>query len=154
MTEATTTAAAPARPATGPAGPPAGPAGPAPPARVPLSFLALSGSGLVLFGIAALLGAEHVDAPTHPGMVAAAHSGLLGFPTIGVLGALHQFAPVVGNRPLRSRVAVGITLALVVPGVWTLAGGFAHGPDRLVPIGGILATTGVIVAAWNLSRPL
>lgn len=131
-----------------------GPAQAAPPAWVPLSFLAASAFGLVLFGIAAALGADHLDSPTDPGMVSAVHAAMLGFLTTGVLGAIHQFGPVVGNRPLRSVRAAGLTLATLLPGLWTLAGGFAHGPTFLVPAGGILATFGVVVAAWNLSGPL
>src|SRR3546814_10439003 len=87
-------------------------------------------------------------------MVAAVHSAMLGFLGTGVLGALHQFAPVVGNRPLRSTRAAAVTMALFLPGVWTLAGGFAHGPSWLVPAGGITATTAILLAAWNLSGAL
>src|SRR3546814_10656791 len=87
-------------------------------------------------------------------MVAAVHSAMLGFLSTGVLGALHQFAPVVGNRPLRSTRAAAVTMALFLPGVWTLAGGFAHGPSWLVPAGGITATTAILLAAWNLSGAL
>src|SRR3546814_2473826 len=79
----------------------AGPAVAAPPAWIPLSFLAASGVGLVLFGVAAALSAEHIASPTHPGMVAAVHSAMLGFLSTGVLGALHQFAPVVDRKSTR-----------------------------------------------------
>src|SRR3546814_12225553 len=95
----------------------AGPACATPPASIPLSFLAASGVGLVLFGVAAALSAEHIASPTHPGMVAAVHSAMLGFLSTGVLGPLHQFAPVVGNRPLRSTRAAAVTMALFLPGV-------------------------------------
>src|SRR3546814_17351643 len=87
-------------------------------------------------------------------MVAAVHSAMLGFLSTGVLGALHQFAPVVGNRPLRSTRAAAVTMALFLPGVWTLAGGSAHGPSWLVPAGGITATTATMLAAWHLSDDL
>jgi hypothetical protein len=46
-----------------------GPAQAAPPAWVPLSFLAASAFGLVLFGIDADLGADQLDCPTERGMV-------------------------------------------------------------------------------------
>src|SRR3546814_16634407 len=87
-------------------------------------------------------------------MVAAVHSAMLGFLSTGVLGALHQFAPVVGNRPLRSTRAAAVTMALFLPGVWTLAGGFAHGPSWLVPAGGTTATPAILLAAWTLSGAL
>jgi hypothetical protein len=77
-------------------------------------------------------------------MVSAVHAAMLGFLTTGVLGALHQFEPVVGNRPLRSTRLAAVTLATFLPGVWTLAGGFAHGPSWLVPAGGAAAVAGLL----------
>lgn len=126
-----------------------------PPPSVPLTFLAASGIGTVVFAVAAVLAADlAVVAPTHPGVVSAVHALLLGVLTVGVLGALHQFAPVVGGRPLRSVTAARLTALLILPGVWVLAGGFAHGPGWLVPAGGSVTTTAIVLAAWNLSGPL
>jgi hypothetical protein len=133
-----------------PSGPPS-----APPAGVPLTFLLAAGFGLIGFGIALALAAERaVDGPTLPGVVATVHVGLLAFLSTAVLGALHQFAPVVGARPLRSVTAARVTAALWVVGAWTLPIGFAYGPSWLVPVGGAIAFTGVLLAAWNLSGPL
>lgn len=79
---------------------------------------------------------------------------MLGFLTTGVLGAVHQFAPVVVQRPLRSASMAHLTAALFVTGAWTIAGGFAHGAPALVPIGGLAAFAALLIAAWNLSAPL
>ena len=86
-----------------------------PPASVPLGFLAAAGVGLVAFGLAAWFSADRiVDMPTHPGSVAAVHVGMLAFLTTAVLGAAHQFSPVVGRRPLRSVPAARVTLVGMV----------------------------------------
>lgn len=144
-----------APPTVGPGRAPTGPPS-APPPSVPLTFLFLAALGLVIFGIALALGADKaVVAPTHPGAVGAAHSGLLVFLSTAVLGALHQFAPVVGARPLRSVPVARVTAVVFFGGAVVLAGAFAHvGSAWLVPWGGAAAFTGVVLAAWNLSGPL
>ena len=126
-----------------------------PPASVPLGFLAAAGVGLWAFGLAVWFAADRlVEAPTHPGAVSAVHVGMLAFLTTAVLGAVHQFAPVVGRRPLRSVLAARLTLAGIVATAWLLPSGFAHGPESLVAAGGVIGALTVSLAAWNLSRPL
>lgn len=126
-----------------------------PPPSVPLSFLAAGGVGAVAFGFGAWLAADTaVIAPTHPGVVGTVHLGVLAFLTTAVLGAMHQFTPVVSQRPLRSVLLARVTLVLFVVGAWMLASGFAHGPANLVLIGGGLAVTAVVLAVFNLSHAL
>ncbi|HEX6424839.1 MAG TPA: hypothetical protein VFZ79_15255 [Acidimicrobiales bacterium] len=126
-----------------------------PPASVPLGFLAAGGVGLTAFGLAVWFAADRVVAsPAHPGAVAAVHVGVLAFLTTAVLGAVHQFSPVVGRRPLRSVAAARMTLAGMVVTAWLLPTGFAHGPESLVAAGGVLGMATVVLAAWNLSGPL
>ena len=126
-----------------------------PPPPVPLGFLAAAGVGLVGFGLATWFAADRiVAAPSHPGAVSAAHLGVLAFLTVGVLGAVHQFGPVVGRRPLRSVPAARLTLAGMVATGWLLPTGFAHGPDWLIPTAGSVGAVTVVIAAWNLSGPL
>ena len=126
-----------------------------PPPSVPLSFLAAAGVGSVAFGLGAALAADTaVIAPTSPGVIGAVHLGVLAFLTTAVLGAMHQFTPVVSQRPLRSVAVARVTLVLFVVGAWTLASGFAHGPEALVPTGGLLAASAVVLAMWNLSHAL
>ncbi len=129
--------------------------GSVPPASVPLGFLGAAGVGLWAFGLAAWFAADRiVGSPTHPGAVSAVHVGVLAFLTTAVLGAVHQFAPVVGRRPLRSVAAARVTLVGMVATAWLLPSGFAHGPEQLVAAGGVLGALTVTLAAWNLSGPL
>jgi hypothetical protein len=126
-----------------------------PPASVPLGFLAAAGVGLCAFGLAVWFGADRlVTAPTHPGALSAVHVGMLAFLTTAVLGAVHQFAPVVARRPLRSVAAARVTLVGMVATAWLLPSGFAHGPEALVAAGGVVGMATVLLAAWNLSGPL
>lgn len=127
----------------------------APPPSLPLSFLAASAVGLVGFGIFMALGAKDaVVYARYAGVLGAVHVGMLAFLSTAVLGALHQFAPVVGVAPLRS-VAVGrVTMVLWVVGAWLIPQGFAHGPEGLIPTGGVIALTAILLSVWNLSKPL
>jgi hypothetical protein len=132
-----------------------GGAGTVPPASVPLGFLAAAGVGLWAFGLAVWFAADRlVESPTHPGAVSAVHVGMLAFLSTAVLGAIHQFAPVVGRRPLRSVLAARLTLVGMVATAWLLPSGFAHGPEALVAAGGVIGACTVSLAAWNLSGPL
>jgi hypothetical protein len=126
-----------------------------PPASVPLGFLGAAGVGLFALGLAVWFAADRiVSSPTHPGAVAAVHVCMLAFLTTAVLGAIHQFAPVVGRRPLRSVGAARCTLVGIVATAWLLPSGFAHGPEALVAAGGVTGAVTVLLAAWNLSGPL
>jgi hypothetical protein len=131
------------------------PSGSAPPASVPLSFFACAALALTGFGLVLALGATDIArAPRDPSALAATHLGLLAFASVAVAGALHQFAPVVGARPLRSVRVACATGPLLFAGAALLATGFGHGIETLVPIGGALAFTAVCATAWNVSRPL
>jgi hypothetical protein len=131
------------------------PAAVTPPASVPLSFLAAAGVGLTALGLAIWFAADNaVVAPTATGVVSAAHVAMLAFLTTAVLGALHQFTPVVCRRPLRSIRAARVTFVGMVATAWILPTGFAHGPEWLVATGGAIGACTVALAAWNLSGPL
>ena len=72
-------------------GPPA-----VPPAGVPLAFLAAAGVGLVGFGLGLVgVAPTAVTAPTDPKVVADVHLAMLAFLSTAVLGAMHQFTPVI-----------------------------------------------------------
>lgn len=138
----------------GPTGPPSDP-NLVPPPTVPLGFLVAAGAGATAFGLAVWFAADRVTTvPTHPGVVAAAHLGVLAFLSTAVLGALHQFAPVVGRRPLRSVGVARASLVGMVLTSWLLPTGFAHGPSWLVPAAGSIGAVTVGAAVWNLSGPL
>ena len=114
-----------------------GGAGTVPPASVPLGFLAAAGVGLWAFGLAVWFAADRlVESPTHPGAVSAVHVGMLAFLTTAVLGAIHQFAPVVGRRPLRSVLAARLTLVGMVATACCSPRGSRTGPRRWSPPAG------------------
>lgn len=126
-----------------------------PPASIPLAFLATAGLGLIAFGIAVTAVADDATAwPTHPHVTATAHLAMLAFLTMAVAGALHQFGPVVGQRPLRSNSAARVSHAGLVLTATLLPLGFARGPEDLIPLGGVIGAITVSLIAWNLSGPL
>lgn len=127
----------------------------APPAGVPLGFLAAAAAGLVGFGVALAAQANNaVIVPTDPHVVATVHLAMLAFLSTAVLGAIHQFGPVVGGRPLRSVVAARISLVLFVPAVWMIPVGFATAHPAVVSVAGVVAFCAICLIAWNVSRPL
>ncbi len=131
------------------------PTGVTPPAGVPIGFLFAAGIGLVGFGFVTWFAADRVVvSPSHPAVVAATHLGVLAFLTMAALGALHQFGPVVGRRPIRSVIAARVTLVTMILTAWLLPNGFAHGPEWMILAGGLLGAFTVTVVAWNLSAPL
>ena len=126
-----------------------------PPSSVPLGFLTAAGVGLAGFGFVTWFAADRlVISPSHPGVVAAVHLGVLAFLSMAVLGALHQFGPVVGRRPIRSVVAARVSMVTMILAAWLLPNGFAHGPEWMVLAGGLFGMATVLVVAWNLSAPL
>lgn len=134
---------------------PPGALGSVPPASVPLTFFGAAAVGIVGFGVASMLAADDaIASPIYPGTLAAVHVGMLAFLTVAVLGALHQFAPVIGQRPLRSVVVARVSCVGIVATAWLLPTGFAHGPEELVPAAGLLGAASVALIGWNLSGPL
>ncbi len=126
-----------------------------PPPSVPVGFLAAGAAGLFGFGFVTWFAADKlVVAPNHPAVVAAVHLGVLAFLTTAVLGAVHQFGPVVGRRPIRSVMAARLTLVTMVLAAWLLPNGFAHGPEWMIIAGAFLGSFAVLTTAWNLSAPL
>jgi len=137
------------------AGRPAGiPAG-VPPPSVPLSFLAASALGLAACGAALVWArAAAVSDPTADPVVAAAHFGMLATLSMGVLGALHQFTPVVTQRALRSaRLARGTFLAWLAA-AWLLPWGIAVEREPVVEAGGGFAALAIILLVVNVWAPL
>jgi hypothetical protein len=126
-----------------------------PPPGVPLSFLAASAFGLVACGAALIWarGAAMTD-PTADSVVAAAHFGVLATLSMGVVGALHQFTPVVTRRPLRSVALAWATFAAWLGAAWLLPSGIAVQQEGVVEAGGGLAAVAVTLLAVNLSAPL
>ena len=126
-----------------------------PPPALPLAFLGAAAAGLVACGVtlAWASGASSAD-PTADPVVAAAHFGMLATLSMGVLGALFQFTPVVTRRPLRSLRLAWATFATWLPASWLLPLGFATRHEVLVEAGGALAALAVVAAVATLSAPL
>jgi hypothetical protein len=126
-----------------------------PPPGVPLSFLAAAALGLTACGAALIWarGAATTD-PTADPVVAAAHFGVLATLSTGVLGALHQFTPVVTHRPLRSVALAWATFATWLGAAWLLPSGIATQQEPVVEAGGALAAVAVTLLVVNLSAPL
>ena len=129
---------APPLPSTGawqgrPAGLPRG----IPPPSVPLSFLAAASLGLVACGAALVWSRAYgiVD-PTDDHVVAAVHFAMLATLSMGVLGALHQFTPVITQMPLRSERLSRATFWSWLAGAWLLPFGFATQQEFVVEAGG------------------
>lgn len=126
-----------------------------PPPSIPLAFFLAAGIGLLGFGLSAWFAADRLTtAPNHPGAVSTAHTAVLAFLSMAVLGALHQFGPVTGRAAIRSNRAATWSLMGMATTAWLLPMGFAHGPEALIPVAGVVGLATVLVVAWNLSRPL
>jgi hypothetical protein len=154
-TDGTDHAAPAAKPAPEPTARPHAVAAVVPPASVPLSFLAATPAGLAGCG-AALVWASGPGAadPAADPVVAAAHLGVLATLSMGVLGALHQFTPLVTHRPLRSVLLARATFLAWLAASWLLPLGVATGREDLAEASGGFAavTVGLLVA--NLWAPL
>ncbi len=92
------------------------------------------------------------------------HLTTIGFLTILMLGALSQFIPVLTETELASQTLSGITLFCVASGLTgmilgflslpTIPGGILGSIPWLLPTGGALVVTGVIVALVNIGITL
>jgi hypothetical protein len=126
-----------------------------PPPSVPLSFLAAAAAGLVACGIAlAWARMAAVGDPTADPVLVPAHLGVLATLSMGVMGALHQFTPVVTQRPLRSVLLARATFATWLGAAWLIPLGVGVRQESLVEAGGGLAAVAVTLLVVNLSAPL
>ena len=126
-----------------------------PPPSVPLSFLGAAALGLVACGGAWLWAKDAtVTDPTADPVVAAVHLGVLATLSMGVMGAMHQFVPVVSQRPLRAVGLARATFATWAAAAWLLPFGVAAQREGLVEAGGGLAALAVALFCVNLSYPL
>ena len=137
------------------AGRPAGIPGGVPPPSVPLAFLAAASLGLVACGTALVWArTAGVTDPTDDSVVAAAHLGMLATLSMGVLGALHQFIPVVTGRSLRSVRLARATFLAWLGGAWLLPYGFATKHEGVVEAGGFLSALALTFLVVNFWAPL
>ncbi len=136
-------------------GRPAGLPGAVPPPSVPLSFLAAASMGLVACGAAWAWARQSASIdPTANAVVAAVHLGVLATLATGVLGAAHQFTPVITGRPLRSIRLARATFAAWLAASWMLPLGVATGQVVVTATSGALAGAAVVLLAANLGPAL
>ncbi|MGH3244869.1 MAG: hypothetical protein ACRDOI_01440 [Trebonia sp.] len=126
-----------------------------PPPGIPLCFLAAAAAGLVACGIAlAWARTAAVADPTADPVLVPAHLGVLATLSMGVMGALHQFTPVVTQRPLRSLWLARATFVTWLGAAWLIPVGVGLQREWLVEVGGGLAGTAVTLLVVNLTAPL
>lgn len=136
-------------------GRPPGLPGAVPPPSVPISFLTAASLGLVACGAALIWARDAALAdPTADQVVAAAHLGMLATLSMGVLGALHQFTPVVTGRPLRSVRLARLTFMAWLAAAWLLPLGIAARAESVVEAGGGFAAVAITLLVINLSGAL
>lgn len=149
------TSTTPPTPAGGWRGRPAGLPGVVPPPSVPLSYLGAASLGAVGLGVALIaFHAVAVGDPSDDRVVAAAHLAMLATLSMGVLGALHQFTPVITQRPLHSVPLARATFFAWLAGAWLLPVGFATRHETLVEVGGAFAAIAVVLLVVNLWHAL
>ncbi|MHB1536642.1 MAG: hypothetical protein ACYC1D_18930 [Acidimicrobiales bacterium] len=126
-----------------------------PPPSVPLAFLAAASAGLVACGVA-WIWARNVAAvdPSADRVVAAVHFGVLATLATGLLGATHQFTPVITGRPLRSLLLARSTFVIWLLASWMLPFGIATEQLAVTAASGALAGVAIVALAVNLSAPL
>ncbi len=137
------------------AGRPPGVPGAVPPPSVPLSFLAAAAVGLVACGAAWIWArAAAATDPSADQVVAAVHFGVLATLAMGILGATHQFTPVITGRPLRSVLLARATFVVWLGASWLLPLGIGLEQTGVTAAGGSLALVGLVLLTWNLAVPL
>ena len=122
-----------------------------PPPSVPLSFLAAASLGLVGCGVTLIWFRSYgIVNPTDDQVVAAAHLAMLATLSMGVLGAIHQFTPVITQRPFRSLPLSRVTFLSWLAGAWLLPLGFATRQESVVEAGGFFAGLAVTLLIVNI----
>ncbi len=123
------------------------------------------GAALTLFLLAQLAMVAGVVFPAAslyaPATLATVHLLTIGWLTVLMLGALHQFVPVMtaqgtpaGTSALVSLIAILVGLGGMEAGFLTLGGYLPPAALAALPIGGIVVLSGAAVAAASLSRTL
>lgn len=126
-----------------------------PPPLVPLSFLAAASLGLVACGVDFIVarGAGIPDPTTDP-IVAATHFAVLATLSMGVLGAMHQFTPVITGRPLLSIWLARATFLSWLAASWMLPIGIATEQVAVTAISGVFAALAITLLIVNFIGPL
>ena len=134
---------------------PPGMPGAVPPPSVPVAFLAAAAAGLVACG-GAWIWARNAAATDLTGdpVIAAVHFGVLATLSMGILGATHQFTPVITGMPLRSLRLARTTFATWLAASWMLPLGIATRQLGVTAASGVIAGIAIALLAVNLTAPL
>ncbi len=136
-------------------GRPPGLPGAVPPPSVPLAFLAAASLGLAACGAAWVWARGWAGSdPSADPVVAAVHLGVLATLATGVLGAVHQFTPVITGRPLRSVILARMVFVTWLGASWLLPFGLATEQVAVTAVSGALAGLSIVLLAVNLAAPL
>ncbi len=130
--------------------------------RWSMSYFAAALTSLILAEVLWASGlADPLASIGDPWVLVGVHLTTLGFLTLLMMGALHQFVPVLTETELASQGASGATLAAVAVGLAFMLLGFLALPGGalpvmvwLLPVGGSLVILGLLVAAVNLGITL
>ncbi|MHB1739414.1 MAG: hypothetical protein ACYCXA_08060 [Actinomycetes bacterium] len=126
-----------------------------PPPSVPLAFLVAASAGLVACGSAWIWARSAAAAdPSADPVVAAVHFGVLTTLSMGILGATHQFTPVITGKPLRSLRLARATFGTWLVASWMLPFGIATEQLAVTAASGALAGLAIVLLAVNLTAPL
>ncbi len=126
-----------------------------PPPSIPLAFLAASPFGLLATGAAWIWArGAAATAPGADSVVAAVHFGVLATLAMAVLGAMHQFTPVITGRPLRSSLLGRLTFASFLVASWTLPLGVATKQVVVTAVAGAMVGVAVVLLVINLAPAL
>jgi hypothetical protein len=122
---------------------------------VPIAFLAAASLGLVACGGAFVWArSAGIPDPTSDPVVAATHFGVLATLAMGVLGAMHQFGPVITGRPLLSVRLARATFVTWLAASWMLPLGIATEQLAVTAISGAFAGLAITFLVVNFIRPL
>ncbi len=125
------------------------------PSSVPLSFLGAASAGLIACSVAWIwVRSAAAVTPNSDPVIAAVHFGVLATLTMGILGATHQFTPVITGRPLRSVLLARATFLVWLAASWALPLGIGFENVGVTAASGALALLGLVLLAWNLAAPL
>ncbi len=127
-----------------------------------MQYFAVAVASLVLAeGILTTKWASPLANIGNAGVLVAVHLTTIGFLTLVMLGALHQFVPVLTKKDLAYPVLSGFTLILVSLGLFGMIAGFLALPGTvpggifppipwILPMGGALVVVGVVLAVMNM----
>ncbi len=130
--------------------------------RWSMSYFSVAIVSLILAELLWVLGLGNpLERLGDPWVLVGVHLTTIGFLTLVILGALHQFVPVLTQTELSSQgwsgvsvISIAIGLIGMILGFLALPGGVVPHVAWLLPVGGTFVVSGSIIAAINLGVTL